>query len=75
MHIPKERRDWKFDLRWDVGIYIGQPESSVDAATVFYPFDSKVLIRTDLVKLDITDEAYKRYYSRRHDILRELVSY
>ena len=35
VHIPKERRDWKFDLRWDVGIYIGQPESSVDAAVVF----------------------------------------
>ena len=29
---------------------------------------TKVLTRTDLVKLDIADEAYKRYYSRRHDI-------
>ena len=23
-----------------MGVYIGQPESSVDAATVFYPFDN-----------------------------------
>lgn len=68
VHISKERRRWKFDLRWDVGIYIGQPEASVDSAIIYYPFEGKVLERTDLVKLDITDEAYRRYYSRRHDI-------
>ena len=68
VHITKERRHWKFDLRWDVGIYIGQPEASVDAAIVYYPFDDKVLTRTDLIKLNITDDAYRRYYSCRHDL-------
>ena len=68
VHITKERRHWKFDLRWDVGIFIGQPEGSVDAATVYYPFDGKVLTRTDLIKLNITDDAYRRYYSCRHDL-------
>ena len=23
VHLPKERRNWKFDMRWDVGIYVG----------------------------------------------------
>ena len=41
VHITKERRHWKFDLRWDVGIFIGQPEASVDAAIVYYPFEGK----------------------------------
>ena len=68
VHITKERRHWKFDLRWDVGIFIGQPEASVDAAIVYYPFDGKVLTRTDLIKLNITDDAYRRYYSCRHDL-------
>ena len=68
VHITKERRHWKFDLRWDIGIFIGQPEASVDAAIVYYPFDGKVLIRTDLIKLNITDDAYRRYYSCRHDL-------
>ena len=67
VHVTKERRLWKFDLRWDIGIYIGQPEGSVDAAIVYYPFDGKLLTRTDLIKLDISDEAYRRYYSARHD--------
>ena len=68
VHIPKERRTWKLDLRWDVGIYIGQPDNIVDAGLIFYPFERSVKCRTDLVKLDISDEAYKMYYSRRHDI-------
>ena len=71
VHITKERRQWKFDLRWDVGIFIGQPEASVDAAIVYYPFDGKIFIRTDLIKLDITDDAYRRYYSCRHDLLED----
>ena len=71
VHITKERRQWKFDLRWDVGIFIGQPEASVDAAIVYYPFDGKILIRTDVIKLDITDDAYRRYYSCRHDLLED----
>ena len=68
VHVTKERRVWKFDMRWDIGIFIGQPEASVDAAIVYYPFDGKVLTRTDLIKLDISDEAYRRYYSARHDV-------
>ena len=68
VRLPKERRTWKFDLRWDVGIYIGQPDNIVDAGLIFYPFERSVKCRTDLVKLDISDEAYKMYYSRRHDI-------
>ena len=68
VHITKERRKWKFDLRWDVGIFIGQPEASVDAAIVYYPFDGKIFTRTDLIKLEITDDAYRRYYSCRYEL-------
>ena len=68
VRIPKERRNWKFDLRCDIGIYVGQPENTVDSGLIFYPFERSVKCRTDLVKLDISDEAYLKYYSRRHDI-------
>ncbi len=40
----------------------------MDAAIVYYPFDGKVLTRTDLIKLDLNDDAYRRYYSCRHDL-------
>ena len=58
VHTPKEKRSWKFDLRWDVGVYVGQPEFSVDAALVFFPYKGQLLVRTDVAKLDITEEAY-----------------
>ena len=68
VHMPKDKRSWKFDLRWDVGVYIGQPEFSVEAALVYFPYKGQVLVRTDVARLDITDEAYRRYYSKRFDM-------
>ena len=38
VHMLKEKRTWKFDLWWDVGIYVGQPEFSVEAALVIFPY-------------------------------------
>ena len=68
VHIPEELREWKFDLRQDVGIYIGQPDHSVDAGLVYFPYTGKEEIRPNLQLLNVTDEAYQRYFSRRHDI-------
>ena len=47
---------------------MGQPEFSVDAALVFFPYKGQLLVRTDVAKLDITEEAYRRYYSKRFDV-------
>ena len=68
VHTIKEKRNWKFDLRWDVGIYVGQPEHSVEAAMVYFPYRNQLLVRTDVIKLNIKDEAYKRYYHKRYDM-------
>ena len=68
VHVPKDKRSWKFDLRWDIGIYVGQPPHSVEAATVYFPFRNQILVRTDVAKLDISEEAYKRYYFKRYDM-------
>jgi hypothetical protein len=68
VHIPSELREWKFDLRQDVGIFIGQPDHSVDSGLIYYPYLGKVDVRSNLRQLSISDEAYQRYYSRRYDI-------
>ena len=68
VHLPKEKRNWKFDLRWDVGVYICQPPHSVEASLVYFLYRNSVLVRTDVAKLEITEEAYKKFYFRRHDI-------
>ena len=48
--------------------YVGQPEFSVEAALVFFPYKGQLLVRTDVARLNITEEAYRRYYSKRFDI-------
>ena len=37
-------------------MYIGQPPHSVEAALVYFPYRNAVLARTDVAKLDITEE-------------------
>ena len=66
--IPKELRDWKFDLRNDIGIYVGQPEGTVDAANVYFPDTGQVLTRGSLHKLEVSDDQVLRYFQRRKDM-------
>ena len=74
IHLPKETRNWKFDLRWDVGIYVGQPEHTVEAALVYFPFKNQLLVRTDVAKLEMSEEAYRRYYLKRPDMYGDVTS-
>ena len=66
--IPKELRDWKFDLRNDIGIYVGQPEGTVDAANVYFPDTGQVLTRGSVRKIEVSDEQVLRYFQRRKDM-------
>jgi hypothetical protein len=68
VRIPDSNREWKFDLRHDIGIFVGQPYNSVDAGQVYFPYTGEVSVRTDLALLDIDEEAYSRYYSRRQEV-------
>ena len=43
VYLPKDRRNWKFDMRWDVDVYVGQPEHSVEALLVYFPWLRKPL--------------------------------
>ena len=66
--IPKELRRWKFDLRNDIGVYVGQPPGVVDAANVYYPDTGQILTRGSLYKLEISDESVLKYFQRRKDM-------
>jgi hypothetical protein len=68
VRIPDGQREWKFDLRQDIGIYVGQPPESVDSAYVYYPYSNMQYVRSNLSAMDISDEAYQRYFARRFDI-------
>jgi hypothetical protein len=47
---------------------VGQPDHSVDAGIVYFPYTGQEVIRSNLHLLNISDEAYRRYFSRRHDL-------
>ena len=66
--IPKELREWKFDLRNDIGIYVGQPDGTVDAANIYFPDTGQILTRGSVHKIEVSDEQVLRYFQRRKDM-------
>jgi hypothetical protein len=57
--IPK--RTWRFDLKSELGIYLGVSEGSVGGGLVYYPSSRAITARADLVPLDIAPEDFRRY--------------
>ena len=72
--IVAVRRNWKFDMRWDVGVYVGQPEHSIEAALVYFPYKNQLLVRTDVAKMDMTVEDYRRFYFKRFNMTENAAS-
>ena len=72
--IPKELRTWKFDLRNDVDIYVGQPEGSVDTHHVYYPDDDVVKTRGSVHKIEISNQKFLNYFKRRKDLRSSIVT-
>ena len=68
VRIPPETKSWKFDLKYDLGIYVGQPDGSVDSGLIFLPYDRKLIVRTDLIRITLTNEQFLHYSHRRHGI-------
>jgi hypothetical protein len=64
--IPDDLRTWKFDLRNDIGIYVGQPNDAVDTSYVYYPATGAVLERGSVRKLLMDETKVLQYFQRRH---------
>jgi len=56
--LPK--RTWKFDVRNELGIYLGEAKGSVRGGLVYYPSSKAILNRGDLVQLSIRQEDFKQ---------------
>ena len=72
--IPDALKKGKFDLRNDLGIYLGQPDQSVDSGIVFLPSTGEEVIRTGLSLVNIDEDSYEKYYNRRRELLDHLIS-
>ena len=64
--IPKDvGQDWKFDVKHELGVYVGQPEDQIDGCLVYFPYENCVYTRGDVIALDIPAEDLAGFYSAR----------
>jgi hypothetical protein len=66
--VRSTKKNWKFDLKNDVALYLSHPKGTVNGGTVYYPFISKIAERADLTPANISEDVFKRHFSTRHEI-------
>jgi hypothetical protein len=63
--LPVPDREWKFDVRNDVGIYVGQPSGSVESHLIYWPYTHSVSERSGVSKLEISEQQLQEWCGRR----------
>ena len=64
--VPK--REWRFDIKNELGVYLGDSGGSVNGGLVYYPSTRAIVARGDLKALTIQPENFKRYSNIRDDL-------
>ena len=67
-NLPGEAKTWKFDVKNELGIYVGNPSDIKRASLVYWPRSHSVSVRLHCWKLDMTDEQFISYYNRRGEM-------
>ena len=62
---PDELKSWKFDLRNQIGIYVGTPEECSGGNIIYWPFDKSTSIRYDVAILELTDAQFMHFYQQK----------
>jgi hypothetical protein len=63
--IQKQQRLWKFDVRNELGIYVGQSDTSKHSHRIYDPYKHKVYERTGVYHINISDQQYLKWYNSR----------
>ena len=63
--IPDHQRTFKFDIKNDIGIYVGQCDNMKSSCLIYWPFTHKTSCRYDCTKLELSDAQLLHYHSRR----------
>ena len=59
---------WRFDLKRDVGVYLGPSKGSVNGGLVYLPYSNSIAARGDLIELQVTPSDFHRYSQSRENI-------
>ena len=63
--VPK--RTWRFDIKSELGIYVGVSPGSVGGGLVYYPSTRAIAARADLIPLNVTPQEFVKYENTRMD--------
>jgi hypothetical protein len=64
-NIPKQLRDWKFDTREDLLVYVLEAQGVKEGAWVYSPFDRNVRCRGGLAALRIDDTQFIDWFIKK----------
>ena len=75
--VPRDfkPKEWTFDTRREIGIYVGQPPGQVDGHYVYMPFEDHVYVRGDLVALNVPPHKLATFYATKTGIRKGKCSY
>jgi hypothetical protein len=73
--IRKEAKEWKFDTKRELGIWVGQPDGQVDSHYMYFPYTDTILTRADVIGLNIPPEDLAAFYLSRANMKRGQSSY
>jgi hypothetical protein len=66
--VQNNDKNWKFDLKNDVAVYLGHPKGTINGGTVYYPYVNKIAEQTDLTPANIPEEACKQFFARHYEV-------
>ena len=61
----EKQKEWKFDTKNEIGIYVGQADDSKDGNRIYWPFSGAIQTRMHCWKLAVTDKQFMQYYNAR----------
>ena len=73
--LQDHERLWKFDVKNDIGFYVGDEDSVKGGSLIYLPYTHNVLTRGNGHRILISDIQLLQWYSQRRDIRRNPLPY
>jgi len=65
---PKKTREWKFDVKNEVGIYLGDIKGSKGAVLAYHPYKQTTSIRGNVWKVNVSDLQLMSWYQAQYNL-------
>ena len=73
--LQDHERTWKFDVKNDIGFYVGDEDSTKGGSLIYMPYTHKILTRGGGHRILISDVQLLQWYARRRGITRNPLPY